>query len=126
MPKLLLLVAAAAPLIAFLNLHLVVFATGVAGCVVYGRRACRKFPAQSRLWFWAVVVAVPALTTFVLDDVSSHDDPWFRHWHSVWHVLALVSTAYSMAFVLAIQLFQVIECDNVLECAGDAASSAFH
>jgi 4-amino-4-deoxy-L-arabinose transferase-like glycosyltransferase len=69
MPKLLLLVAATAPLIAFLNLHLVVLATGVAGCLVYGRHACRKFPAQPCLWIWAVVVAVPALTSFVLDDI---------------------------------------------------------
>jgi hypothetical protein len=94
-------------LTSYLNLHLVVFASGVAGCVVYGRRACRKFPDQARLWFWAVVVAVPALASFVLDDISSDHEPFFRHWHSVWHVLALVSTAYAMAFVLAVQLAQV-------------------
>ena len=74
---------------------------------MYGRRACRKFPDQARLWFWAVVVAVPALASFVLDDISSDHEPFFRHWHSVWHVLALVSTAYAMAFVLAVQLAQV-------------------
>jgi hypothetical protein len=52
-------------------------------------------------------VAVPALASFILDDLSSEHDPLFRHWHSVWHVLALVSTAYAMAFVLAVQLIQV-------------------
>ena len=75
---------------------------------MYGRRACARFPAQSRLWSRAVAVAVPALTSFILDDVSSQHDPLFRHWHSVWHVLALVSTAYAMVFVLAVQLAQVI------------------
>jgi hypothetical protein len=51
---------------------------------------------------------VPALTCFILDNVSPQHDPLFRHWHSVRHVLALVSTAYAMAFVLAVQLAQVI------------------
>jgi hypothetical protein len=59
------------------------------------------------LWSRAVIVAIPALASFILDDLSSHVDPLFRHWHSVWHVLALVSTAYAMAFVLAVQLAQV-------------------
>jgi hypothetical protein len=35
MPKLLLLIGVASPAIAYLNLHLFVFAGGVAGCVVY-------------------------------------------------------------------------------------------
>jgi hypothetical protein len=66
-----------------------------------------KYPEQARLWSRAVIVAVPALASFILDDLSSDIDPMFRHWHSVWHVLALVSTAYAMAFVLAVQLAQV-------------------
>jgi hypothetical protein len=35
LPKFLLLIGLASPVIAYLNLHLVVFASGVAGCVVY-------------------------------------------------------------------------------------------
>ena len=86
------------------------------------RRACRRFPSQARLWFWAVVVAVPALASFVLDDLSDEQQPLFRHWHSVWHVLALVSTAYAMAFVLAVQLVQVRRCGGwkMGECVCDA------
>ena len=53
-------------------------------------------------------MAVPALASFILDDVSSQHDPLFRHWHSVWHVLALASTACAVAFVLAVQLAQLI------------------
>jgi len=99
-----------------------VFVSGVVGCVVFGRRACRRFPSQARLWFWAVVVAVPALASFVLDDLSDEQQPLFRHWHSVWHVLALVSTAYAMAFVLAVQLVQVRRCGGwkMGECVCDA------
>ena len=52
-------------------------------------------------------MAVPALASFVLDDLSDQQQPLFRHWHSVWHLLALVSTAYAMAFVLAVHLVQV-------------------
>jgi hypothetical protein len=46
--------------------------------------------------------------SFILDDMSSQHDSLIRLWHSVWHVLALVSTAYAMVFVLAVQLAQVI------------------
>jgi hypothetical protein len=107
-PKVLSAAAIASPIIAYYNCHLVVFAVGVLGCVVYGRRACSRFLSQARLWHMAVTVAVPALASFILDDVSSEHDALFRHWHSVWHVLALVSTAYAMAFVWSVLLAQVI------------------
>jgi hypothetical protein len=55
-----------------------------------------------------VALAVPALASVTLDNVPSQHEPLFIHWHSVWHVLVLVSTAYATAFVLPVQLAQLI------------------
>ena len=68
-----------------------------------------------------VALAVPALASFTLDNVPSQHEPLFRHWHSVWHVLALVSTAYARSFVLAVQFAQVIA---MRMCCSPASSRA--